>query len=507
MPETNIVVSFVSDLIDRSKGLMQQNRASLNVKQQEKTTQQKADEAAQGTQREGRQRRSPSTILRPTAVGDGTTVAFCWFQFIGLGDNYHFKITTGDGTQSVVDTSIVEEDFGDAYTITDATWPQYTIDGTFPPEPSLFDGQGPTYSFSGGSLPFEIPSCLGGGSCVLPKSVLGLTLTQNRRWHQRTMYVEGPSSYVMVLPVGGDLMVVSYVRDYVKGYSDQQGTHVDVTTYTQISELFPVDPDEAIILPSTSITNQVTANEYVAPERFTDIACYLVGKSFIKSIPTPESFRELIAGGFSESSVEMNPPGTPSFPTGYTFSFSPGTINSDSYAHVYQSTMPAASFGIAAGSEIGSPEQGIGLYASPGIYATLLGRTPAEWSALQLEDDAANYDTIYYSPEYAVEYLAGKVNIPYQLLSCDIEGTCFANDTGETVDTYTIGWNGYSNTGDSLPGNSAKKKIVLDVPSQPNEYPGTPGPYGLYAWDAGQPGYCRASLQELGFTSDDLTPP
>jgi hypothetical protein len=507
MPETNIVVSFVSDLIDRAKGVMQQNRASLTVKQQEKKTQEKADEAAQGTQRERGMRRKPAAILRPTAVGDGTTVAFCWFQFIGTGQDYHFKITTGDGTQSVVDTSIVEEDFGDAYTITDATWPQSTITGTYPTEPSVFDGQGPTYSFSGGSLPFEIPSCPGGGSCVLPKSVLSLTLTQNRRWHQRTMYVEGPTSYAMVLPAGGELMVVAYVYDYVKGYSDQQGTHVDTTTYTLVSELFPVDPFQAIILPSTTNTNNVTANEYVPPERFTEIACYLVGKSFIKAIPTPDAFRALIQGGFPLSSVEMTPPGTPSFPSSSTFSFAPGTINSDSYAHVYQTTMPAASFGIAAGSGIGSPEQGIGQYASPGIYATLLGRTPAEWSTLQLEDDAANYDAIYYSPEYAVAYLAGKVNIPYQLLSCDIEGTCFANDTGEPIDTYTIGWNGYSNTGDSLPGKSAKKKIVLDVPSQPNDYPGTSGPYGLYAWDAGQPEYCRASLQELGFTSEDLTPP
>ena len=46
MPETNIVVQFVGDLLDRAKGLMQQNRASLNVKQRDSKTQEQANEKA-----------------------------------------------------------------------------------------------------------------------------------------------------------------------------------------------------------------------------------------------------------------------------------------------------------------------------------------------------------------------------------------------------------------------------------------------------------------------------
>lgn len=115
MPETNIVVSFVSDLIDRAKGLMQQNRASLNVKQQDKKTQEKADEATQGTQRERGMQRKPAPILRPTAVGgeewsltqywttqqrlDQSTTFGSHQSSNGDGLKYRIGIGSGDGSQ------------------------------------------------------------------------------------------------------------------------------------------------------------------------------------------------------------------------------------------------------------------------------------------------------------------------------------------------------------------------------------------------------------------------
>jgi hypothetical protein len=115
MPETNIVVSFVSDLIDRAKGLMQQNRASLNVKQADKTTQEKADEAAQGSQKEGRRKQPSRTILRPTAIGgDPPSLAQYWVtqQVVdqsttylpgptSTGNNFFYRRSIGSGDGSL----------------------------------------------------------------------------------------------------------------------------------------------------------------------------------------------------------------------------------------------------------------------------------------------------------------------------------------------------------------------------------------------------------------------
>jgi hypothetical protein len=454
MPETNIVVSFVSDLIDRAKGLMQQNRASLNVKQAEKTTQQKADEAAQGSQKEGRPKRQLRTILRPTAIGGGFPVAMGFFSYdtpfavdIGgtPGQRVPFTITSGNGEQTL--SSHIEH-YGDP------GFEGPTL--TFHSDPALDLYYRQNYGIDSEDVNYR----------------LFYKDPPVASWYYETVYkypvgdADGGGIEWIGLPVDGKtFVIVVFRRSFV---TSDRAQVVQTNTYTfnveslgdDLWRVGPITTGTADPVPEVSEeTTQFPTG------KFLDAAAFLVSYESVKSIPLPSGLRSVMENGI------------PSEIGGYYVDYPGFTASSYGMNEDWLEVSMADGFELATGFNND--------YYTGGIYP-VLQRDPDEWRDVMGDPSVEDPYTL----EGAADFLSTSFNPRAYLFSCINVGTCEPGKIGHdkasspTATTFT-------------PNRPEGTTLTTWRPD---------GSTALHVWDGGLAGYCRSKLIELGFTEEDLTP-
>jgi hypothetical protein len=558
MPETNIVVQFVSDLLDRAKGLMQQNRAALNVKQQDSKTQKKANEAARRAE-DGRRRRRSNRILRPTAVGGEAIVAngFTYQQHTitsrlnpnGSRDyglqterDRAYRIYSGDGIQ-FVESQLPES--------------SVTRTSTMPENVRLW---------MNGS---DVSPPVGGGTWTTV-TTLKTTIGQLKKW--RSISYEGRTWPLIAAPtqyqalgafdaIGLPLRGRTYIHIVMaRDWGQFRVTRTETTTTEDRTESGPL-----CFFTYGSLTQQITKTPF--------IEAFIVGDTSVRKIPVPET----LAAKLLEMPVLSQDPGL-NAGNSASESNSPGSCSGlfdgvflrEPYGQplVDYAGFLASSYGLAPPWEIlgvndpSSPRQYRGikwvgdypertnkdadaysansafaganeygpfnLYFSPGIYA-VLKRSDQEWRDIQWnlllrefrsEPQWPALPDNPYDLDDAEAFLASQGNewLPREFhAQCINENTCTPEEGVIGYDTTNpvvdeAGSASFSWTPTRVKKNRTEwrpNQVNLDPPENtpPGDYT-SPGFHWqtMHVWDGDNPAYCRNQLLELGFTEEDLTP-
>jgi hypothetical protein len=444
MPETNIIVSFVGDLLDRAKGLMQQNRASLNTKQQDGKTQEKADEAAKGSQKEPRPKRRLRTILRPTAIGGGFPVAIGFYLLGASADGETpFTLTSGNGEVETVSTLEYDPDpiFSDTNTTTNATM---------------------SFWFGQTSIPYNPPS----NQFVFNTSgtVPGVSWIETRTIKTPEGSMDSSGVEVIGLPLDGKSFVCVIMKRTLIDPSTAQLTRVETTTYDVVPRGIGF-PDDYIATVTEVAVNTTTS--FPAGKTLNALA-YLVSYDSINTVPVPATLETLLT-----ESVPTTAGGN--FPDYRGFTASSYGMNED------WSTGMADGFADATGTSND--------YFTSGIYA-VLQRDPDEWRDVMDNPSAEDPYTPVGAGGFLIE--ANGLTPFWSLFSCIRDGTC---EPGAIGHDRSLNY-------DSDPGDWIPNREGTTLTSWRPEDGGTV----MHVWDGGYLGACRGELLALGFTAEDLAP-
>ena len=508
MPETNIVVQFVSDLIDRAKGFMQQNRASLTVKQQEKKTQEKADEAAQGSQKEGRRKQPSRTILRPTAIGGGYDVSIAgYYVEYDPADNptiERWVISSGDGleTAEALFTGFTKPEPIDTFTETingdtqSPNWSSaivYKVQSETPDDYLGAPGRGFIYVRALHKIVNSDSGVV--GDYAWNTSIVANTYQTNRQEIRESNDLSiKKTTYVFSVPAGGKnqmlflagaeqvhvqlrtrILQTAYTYSLAGDYSEEAQAYAEwvangsVGSYTwgEYKDYQRIDNN----------INTDVATDLAGVEEKYHKACFFVSEKSVKEV--------LLPGTASQKLQDILPPAGDNF----SYPRSPYEWITSSYVYpwglIYYISNPAFGFLLGAGST----------YCLPSFLIFEEGDEIEATSELFTRSDVEDklIDAGYGLP-------------PVLLETCKLDGTCTAL-TGSTV----IGWDqtrSASDPGDDeIPSsefsrNSGRKiERILADPEATDSLQST-----IYCWDWGQPGVCQRKLADLGFSPADLTP-
>jgi hypothetical protein len=505
MPETNIVVSLLDRLLDRAKGLMAENRNSLNNKQQDAKT---LEKSTRRKEEEGKRRRNPRRILRPTAIGVNGIVA--------NGFTYQKHTIRAAGLPGNTLTSDKDNIF------------------------RIYSGDGEVFAES--VLPARTDSFSGSVSTYDEAIGMFRGITNSTTFSTRGALLDGHRSFgqargsfdAIGLPVQGRTYVhIILARDWVQFHRIVTETGGGGTTQSVSKTPFI----EAYLVGEASV-RQIPLPEGLA-QRLLDMPYtpYQTSSDGVTSVNTPPEGEPIVDyAGFLASSYGLGAPWE-----------TLGTLDAN---QIWNTHYPGIGWELETvdrtdatehfTSALLSPESlqnyngyinyygPFNLYFSPGIYQ-VIQRSPQEWRDIQnvfhlrAFQSEANWETPSENPytlEDAESFLAstGEWGPTGWLLPCINNGTC---------EPGVIGYNAARSLVNVIPGDEATTNIDwgrsdirpnqtawrpnppvdLDITSGPPDYfvPGFSW-QTMHVWDGNQPAYCRSKLIELGFTEEDLTP-